>query len=128
MRVAGVILAIAILAGCAGTKSTTAPGDRSSSVAATPIGGFSNVSRDDYIGSAACASCHSRETEAWRRSPMHQMTRDVRDAEIRAPFDGTRFPFKNDAVVLDRRGADRWVHIESSGAPLATYRVTRVIG
>src|ERR1700722_10326245 len=128
MRVAPVFLAVAILAACAGARSTTMPGDRSSSVAATPVGGFSNVSRGDYIGSAACASCHPRETDAWRASPMHRMTRDVRDAEIRAPFDGTRFPFKNDAVVLDRRGADRMVQIESSGAPVATYRVTRVIG
>src|ERR1700722_3540279 len=128
MRVAPVFLAVAILAACAGARSTTMPGDRSSSVAATPVGGFSNVSRGDYIGSAACASCHPRETDAWRRSPMHRMTRDVRDAEIRAPFDGTRFPYKNDAVVLDRRGADRMVQIESSGAPVATYRVTRVIG
>jgi len=59
---------------------------------------------------------------------MHGMTRDARDVEVRAPFDGTRWPFKNDAVVLDRRGADRFVRIESSGAPVATYRVTRVIG
>lgn len=59
---------------------------------------------------------------------MHRMTRDARGADIRAPFDGTRWTFKGDAAVLERRGADRFVRIESSGAAVATYRVTRVIG
>jgi predicted CXXCH cytochrome family protein len=59
---------------------------------------------------------------------MHGMTRDARDAEVRAPFDGTRWPFKSDAVVLERRGTDRFVRIESAGSVVASYRVTRVIG
>jgi predicted CXXCH cytochrome family protein len=59
---------------------------------------------------------------------MHRMTRDARGAEVRAPFDGTRWRFKDDAVVLERRGDDRLVRIEPAGAVPTTYRVTRVIG
>jgi predicted CXXCH cytochrome family protein len=62
---------------------------------------------------------------------MHLMTRDARglsDGDVRAPFDGTRWRFKDDAVVLERRGADRFVRIESAGGPAKTYRVTRIIG
>jgi predicted CXXCH cytochrome family protein len=64
---------------------------------------------------------------------MHRMTREAREAQVRAPFDGTRWAFKGDAVVLERRGADRFVRIESAGAAavpgaVTTYRVTRVIG
>jgi len=59
---------------------------------------------------------------------MHRMTRDPRGADVRAPFDGTRWRFKDDAVVLERRGDERTVRIEPAGAPPATYRVTRVIG
>jgi predicted CXXCH cytochrome family protein len=59
---------------------------------------------------------------------MHRMTRDARSAEVRAPFDGTRWRFKGDAVVLTRSGTDRVVRLEpAQGAP-TTYRVTRVIG
>jgi predicted CXXCH cytochrome family protein len=59
---------------------------------------------------------------------MHRMTRDARGADIRAPFDGTTWRFKDDAVVLERRGDDRFVRVESSTAESETYRVTRVIG
>jgi predicted CXXCH cytochrome family protein len=58
---------------------------------------------------------------------MHRMTRDARGAEIRAPFDGATLRFKDDAVVLERRGEDRFVRVERPGKS-NTYRVTRVIG
>ncbi len=59
---------------------------------------------------------------------MHRMTRAAGGAEIRAPFDGTRWRFKEDGLTLERRGADRFVRIEPSSGPAATYRVTRVVG
>lgn len=89
----------------------------------------SNVTRADYAGSAACAPCHAAETAAWARSPMHRMTRDGRSAQVRAPFDGTRWVFQGDELTLETRGADRVVRIApSSGGPAREYRVTRVIG
>ncbi|HVE82186.1 MAG TPA: hypothetical protein VND93_05040, partial [Myxococcales bacterium] len=56
-----------------------------STVPATPAI-RSNVTRADYAGSAACARCHPEETERWRHSPMHRMTRPAGPEEIRAPF------------------------------------------
>ncbi len=93
-----------------------------------PGGVTSNVSRADYAGSAACASCHPDVASAWERSPMHRMTRDARGADVRAPFDGTRWRFKDDVVVLERRGDDRFVSVQPAAGAANTYRVTRVIG
>jgi predicted CXXCH cytochrome family protein len=88
----------------------------------------SNVARDDYVGSVVCARCHPDVAAAWERSPMHRMTRQARGAEVRAPFDGTRWRFKSDTVVLESRGGERFMRIEpASGAP-RNYRLTRVIG
>jgi hypothetical protein len=88
----------------------------------------SNVTREDYAGSASCEPCHASIFAAWQASPMHRMTRDARAARVRAPFDGTRWRFKDDTVVLDRRGDDRLVRVQPAGARPVTYRVTRVIG
>ncbi len=90
----------------------------------------SNVARADYAGSAACAPCHADVAAAWERSPMHRMTRDVPGADIRAPFDGSTLHFKDDAIVLERRGNDRFVRVEHGAGEgrSKTYRVTRVIG
>jgi predicted CXXCH cytochrome family protein len=87
-----------------------------------------NVERDDYVGSEACRTCHPDVVAAWEASPMHRMTRDARGAEIRAPFDGARFRFKDDVAVFERRGGDRYVRLELAGARAQEYRVTRVIG
>jgi predicted CXXCH cytochrome family protein len=60
---------------------------------------------------------------------MHRMTRDARGTEVRAPFDGTRFGFHGDAVVLEQRGDERFMRLErGDGSGATTYRVTRVIG
>src|SRR5580692_8655681 len=115
-----------ILAGCRSTG--TAPAGRIPAL--RPIGHVrSNVTRADYAGSAACAPCHADEVAAWEKSPMHRMTRDARSAQVRAPFDGTRWSFKDDTVTLESHGGDRFVHVGSAtGGPAVAYRVTRVIG
>jgi predicted CXXCH cytochrome family protein len=59
---------------------------------------------------------------------MHRMTRDARGADVRAPFDGTVWRFNGDAVVLETRGDDRFMRIETAFGAAKTYRVTRVIG
>jgi predicted CXXCH cytochrome family protein len=94
----------------------------------SPKGPRSNVTRGDYAGSAACRPCHPAVVAAWERSPMHRMTRDALAADIRAPFDGTRFRFKGDTVVLEQHGPNRFMRVEPALGDAQTYRVTRVIG
>ncbi len=116
-------------AGCGGqSRSREAP--QSFAARGTSAGSTirSNVTRDDYVGSGACAPCHADVTAAWVQSPMHRMTRDARKAEVRAPFDGTVWHFNGDAAVLEKRGEDRFMRIEPAVGPAKTYRVTRVIG
>lgn len=88
----------------------------------------SNVTREDYAGSAACVPCHAGVAAAWERSPMHRMTREARGADVRAPFDGTVWRFHSEAAVLEKRGDERFIRIEPAGAPPRTFRVTRIIG
>jgi predicted CXXCH cytochrome family protein len=59
---------------------------------------------------------------------MHRMTRDARGAEVRAPFDGGTWRFKDDRLELEQHDGDRFVRIEPAVGPAKTYRVTRVIG
>ena len=131
---AGVLL----LAACSGGQGAPAASAGREQLPARPASSAlaSNVTRGDYAGSAACVPCHSDIAAAWERSPMHRMTRDIGPgssaaaptADVHAPFDGTRWRFKGDAVVLERRGPDRVVRIEPAAGPAKAYRVTRVIG
>jgi predicted CXXCH cytochrome family protein len=119
------LLAAGAAGGCAGAP--TLPPARPA--VAGPAALRSNVTRADYAGSAVCAGCHADVATAWARSPMHRMTREASGAEVRAPFDGTRWSFEDDAVTLERRGEERFVRIETgAGGVPKIYRVTRVIG
>lgn len=88
----------------------------------------SNVERRDYEGSEGCEGCHWEITAAWRRSPMHRMTRNLPAAEVRAPFDGVPWRFKGDTIVLEQRGQDRFLRLQPALGPATEYRVTRVLG
>src|SRR5450432_2975585 len=88
----------------------------------------SNITRPDYAGSAACARCHVKEYGAWLESPMHRMTRDVKQTQIRAPFDGTTFNFRSDSVRLEQRGTERFMRLHGEQGRDTLFRVTKVIG
>jgi predicted CXXCH cytochrome family protein len=59
---------------------------------------------------------------------MHRMTRDARGADVRAPFDGSRWRFKADTIVLEKSGGARFVRVEPATDSPKRYRVTRIIG
>ena len=88
----------------------------------------SNMLRSDYVGSAACRPCHAGVFDKWLTSPMHKMTRDPAEAEIRAPFASETFAFKDDRVDLFRAGDGRFMRLHSDKQPDRLFRVTRVIG
>src|SRR6185369_2811846 len=112
-------------AACGGTKN--APGR---APAATADDGYvkSNILRGDYAGSRACEPCHAAIHAAWTGSPMHRMTRVADGADVRAPFDGRKFSFKDDSVTLTSDGGARFVGVSSRSFGDHVYRVTRVIG
>src|SRR4051794_28707505 len=94
------VLAVAPAGGCRSSGGVAADGrarpTATAGSAATASTVTSNILRTDYVGSAACASCHPEIVDAWHRSPMHRMTRLPESTELRAPFDGREFHFKDD--------------------------------
>jgi len=82
----------------------------------------------DYAGSKACATCHEETYSSFMRSPMHNMTRAARGADIKGPFDGTGFSFHGDTAKLESAGSDRFMSLTSKRFGSGVWRVTRVIG
>ncbi|MGH7295281.1 MAG: hypothetical protein ACRELB_10120, partial [Polyangiaceae bacterium] len=123
-----------LLAACSAGAGVARPGRAAGTASAPGHRLRSNVSRGDYAGSGVCKGCHEDVWAAWSRSPMHRMTRGAdgapaADVEVRAPFDGTRWPFEDDTAVLFQRDGARFVRVEhDGGAAPRTYRVTRVVG
>ena len=114
------------LGGCAAGRAAPSTESARGGVANGEV--TSNVLRSDYVGSRACEACHQDIYRAWDKSPMHRMTRIAEAAEVRAPFDGSSFRFKDDSVKLVQDGNERFVVIASQPFGNHVYRVTRVIG
>jgi predicted CXXCH cytochrome family protein len=128
--VAAVLVSVALLA-CASPRparpaASAVNGGASSSSSSHEVS--SNVLFADYAGTQACAKCHAERVRTWLASPMHNMTRDPALADVKGPFDGTTFHFKDDTARLETAGAARFVSIQSKRFGAGTYRVTRVIG
>ncbi|MDB4952780.1 MAG: uncharacterized protein JWO36_349 [Myxococcales bacterium] len=87
----------------------------------------SNVLRNDYVGSQACADCHGALYATWAKSPMRNMTRDAKTAKIRAPFDGATLHVGADTCTMEMAGGERFMRVDS---PKGTFRfrITKVIG
>ena len=124
------LFAAVLVAGGAGMGCPAPPSVRGPEHARTSETGVvsSNVRFSDYAGSRACEACHPSETDRWKGSAMHAMTRDPTTATIHAPFDGATFRFKEDTAVFEKKGGARFVTIASKRFGTAVYRVTRVIG
>lgn len=120
MALLRILLAILPLWGCIRTGSKPD----------SPVLGMvrSNIERKDYAGSKACARCHVGIYNRFVQSPMHNMTRWIEGAEIKAPFDGREFHFKDDKVFLETVAGQRRMRIESAKYGHTSFRVTKVIG
>src|SRR6185369_1278122 len=75
-----------------------------------------------------CEPCHADVYAAWRRSPMHEMTRLPAEARIRAPWDGAEFRFKNDRARFEQKDGRRFMRVESAAFGTHLYQITKVIG
>jgi predicted CXXCH cytochrome family protein len=117
------LVAVALLGAChpALPPSAPPPTGRAAVVA-------SNVTRDDYAGSQSCKPCHAELFADWLRSPMHNMTRPVREVALRAPFAGEQFRFKRDLLTFETHDGDRFMKLDSADTGEHLYRVTKVIG
>jgi predicted CXXCH cytochrome family protein len=127
-KLAIVLLLAALLASCQAARSPDAVQKETGHAGAGATLVKSNVRFVDYATTAACARCHAAYVDAWMRSPMHNMTREAKLADVKGPFDGTVFQFRDDTARLEAAGAERFVTVTSKRFGKAIYRVTRIIG
>jgi predicted CXXCH cytochrome family protein len=129
VRLPAALLAAAVLAVACGPAVAPPPPPQPIPVAPVdPTSVSSNILREDYVGSAACAPCHAAIYERWSKSPMRRMTRLLSDVVPHAPFDGTTFRFKGDSVRMEEHDGRRYMRVFTQKSGSSLFRVTKVIG
>jgi predicted CXXCH cytochrome family protein len=61
-------------------------------------------SAPEFVGSAACASCHAREADAWRPSQHAHAMQPATPQTVLGHFDGGRVANGSDSYAFSRRG------------------------
>ncbi len=81
-----------------------------------------------YVGGAACASCHAKETEAWQGSHHDRAMAVASESNVLARFDGTTFRHQGVTSTFFRRGAKFFVNTDGPDGKLADFEVTHTFG
>lgn len=98
-----------------------------------PRGAFAGAPHDtvryaDFVGSAACASCHQSEYAAWKRSTHGRAGGPPSRDRLLAAFDGRPIRFKDAVVTPSVRDGAYVFTVEQEGRPPRVFRVDGVIG
>lgn len=82
----------------------------------------------DFIGSRACAECHTREYASWSRSTHAAAGGPPGMTRVIAPFDGTPIRFRDAVVIPERRGGGLRFVVRQDGRPERVFQVDGVVG
>jgi Flp pilus assembly protein TadD len=87
------------------------------------------VSRSDFVGAEACASCHPAEYASWKPSTHGRAGGLPNPERVRGPFDGRPMRFR-DAVVTPSRSSDgAYIFtVAQENRPRVVFRVDAVVG
>ena len=86
------------------------------------------VATADFIGSDACAGCHTDQYRAWSGSTHGTAGGEPAPDVVIAPFDGTPLRFRDGTVVPRRRADDYEFVVNQDGQEEIVLSVDGVIG
>jgi len=86
------------------------------------------IGTTDFIGSAACETCHEQEYRDWRNS-HHELAMQVADeSTVLGDFDNASFDYFGTSTRFSKRGSEYFVNTENENGELQDYRVTHTFG
>lgn len=83
---------------------------------------------EGWVGSDACAGCHSTQYQAWRGSHHDLAMQPASEATVLGAFDGRHFRHQGIASRFFRRDGGYWVDTEGPDGKPKAYPVTYVFG
>ena len=86
------------------------------------------VVRADFVGADRCASCHSAQYVAWKRSTHGSAGGEPSGDRVIAAFNGRPIRFADGLVTPLVSGSAYAFRVEQSGEPTRTFRIDGVIG
>jgi tetratricopeptide (TPR) repeat protein len=99
--------------------AASAPAAGEASVPAHPVA---------YVGTAACASCHPKEHEAWQGSQHDRAMAEATEATVRGNFAGAKFTHAGVTSTFFRRDGRFFVNTDGPDGRLADFEIRYTFG
>ncbi|HSQ70958.1 MAG TPA: multiheme c-type cytochrome, partial [Rubrivivax sp.] len=110
-----------------GTEAA-APSAAGSSVAPESQPALVAARAPTYVGGAACASCHAKETEAWQGSHHDRAMAVASESSVLGRFDGTTFRHQGVTSTFFRRDGKFFVNTDGPDGKRADFEITHTFG
>jgi len=93
-----------------------------------PLGNTGVPVTAQYVGSDACASCHSQETAGWRKSQHHDAMARASEQSVLGNFNNAKFAYAGFTSTFFKRGGEFFVNTEGRDGKLTDYQVKYTFG
>jgi len=93
-----------------------------------PGGAPKTLSEARFVGSAACATCHGKQQEAWQRSQHAQAMQPATDATVRGDFRGAKFRYAGIESQFMRRDGRFVVRTDGPGGKIGEFEIKYTFG
>ena len=123
------LLTLVVRAGEPQTPESPAPQADSPAVAPRDDAQPNSRISTDYLGSAACASCHEAEHQQWLGSLHIKMTKPIAEAMVAGDFrNGTRFADHDRAYTFGTKDGKPFMTVAFGSASPETFSVDYTLG
>ena len=83
---------------------------------------------EEFVGSAACASCHVEQFQSWKKSHHAKAMNPATDAYVLGDFSGRRFTYAGKTSIFYKKQNSYWVKTEGPNGNLQDYQVSFTLG
>lgn len=81
-----------------------------------------------FVGSAACAQCHTSEHEQWTSSQHAHAMQEANDQTVLGKFDGTTFTEDGVVSTFFKKDGAYWINTDGPDGKLADFKVRYTFG
>jgi tetratricopeptide (TPR) repeat protein len=122
------VAAVAIAAGVAVVMLADRKAPPPAPIAAATALGASTLPAATYVGASACASCHAKETEAWRGSHHERAMEAATEKTVLGNFGGAKFSLAGVTSMFFKRDGKFFVNTDGPDGKLADFEIKYTFG